>query len=317
MTPFQMLVNQYKNQIKALNPKYDVRYTLKTDEPIKFSDRENIKLSFAAIADTHVIKNPISFLNLHNVFDDCKNSGEKWDALLMAGDISEYGKKAEYEGFFSVFDEMKPFSKILLTVGNHDVRFLFKRNSQIISKKNEKYIGKKTDKVYYSTDINGYTFIVLATEKAVLEQAYISDEQIKWLDKELQRATQNSKPVFVMCHQALSYTHGLPEAWKGGDIGKDSNKVKEVFEKYKNVFFINGHLHGGIYEKTHSVVNEEKNIHSISIPSYRKINNFGIRECGTGYYCLVYNDKVVFKARDFLRGENVTGEFTEFTFKLI
>ena len=38
-------------------------------------------------------------------------------------------------------------------------------------------------KSYYSYDVNGYTFIVIGTEKRVLEKAYITKEQIDFLDK--------------------------------------------------------------------------------------------------------------------------------------
>ena len=318
MTQLEILYTQYKNQFKALNPKYDIRYTLSKEEPIKFENSKDVRLSFACMADTHIVANPVSFENLHNIFEDCENSGEKWDALLMAGDISEYGRKKEYEGFFSAFDRKTPFSKILITLGNHDARICYKRNSKIIAKKSAEYTGEDNGgKIYYSTDINGYTFIVLGTEKAILEKAYISDEQIAWLDKELQRGTKDGKPVFVMCHQAFAFTHGLPEVWKTGDMGKQNDLVRAVMEKYKNVFFINGHLHDGLYENTYALLNKENNVHSLSIPSYRKINNFGIQECGIGYYGLVYDNKVVFKARDFLRGKNVPCEYETYEFELI
>ena len=113
-------------------------------------------------------------------------------------------------------------------------------------------IGKKS---YYSYDINGYTFIVLCTEKAVREKAYISPEQIAFLDSELKRATADGKPAFVMCHQAFQFTHGLPEVWKTGDMGEQSDLVRAVMEKHKTVFFITGHLHGGIFEGTYEVLN--------------------------------------------------------------
>ena len=52
-----------------------------------------------------------------------------------------------------------------------------------------------------------------------------------------------------MCHQPFAETHGLPEVWKTGDMGEQNDEVRAVMEKYNNVFFINGHLHGGIFEK--------------------------------------------------------------------
>ena len=163
-------------------------------------------------------------------------------------------------------------------------------------------------KSFYSYDIKGYTIIVIGTEKRVLEKAHITDEQINFLDKELERATSGRKPAFVMCHPAFQNTHGLPEVWKTGDMGEQSDLVRAVMEKYKNVFFINGHLHGGIFEKTFEVLNEEKGVYSLSVPGYRKENNFGITDSGVGYYCEVYDKEVVFTARNFQQGKNVSGD---------
>ena len=204
---------------------------------------------------------------------------------------------------------------MLVTVGNHDARLFYKKNMAIVMKKVCEYLQIDTqNKGYYSYDINGYTFVVLATDKRVFEKAYISPAQQTFLERELARATKDGKPVFVMCHQPFAETHGLPEVWKTGDMGEQSDTVRAIVEKYKNVFFINGHLHGGIYENTLEVLNEKQNIVSLSVPGYRKPNNFGITDCGTGYYAEVYDDRIVFTARNFLTGENVDGDYTRFVF---
>lgn len=311
-------IKKYIYQLQAAMPNYDTACEFFDDEPIVFENSEDVRLSFAAIADTHIVNNEAAFSNLSHVFKDAENSKEKFDALLMAGDISEFGLKKEYAGFFKEYDKQTAFSYIFLTMGNHDVRFLYRRNQKIIMKKACEYL--KIDnggKSYYSYDIKGYTFIVIGTEKRVLEKAHITKQQIDFLDKELKRATANGKPAFVMCHQAFAETHGLPEVWKTGDMGEQSDEVRAVMTKYKNIFFINGHLHGGVFEKTAHVLDKENNCHSISIPSYRKPNNFGHRDCGVGYYCCVYDDKVVFTARNFLKGKAVNDEYAQFSFELI
>ncbi len=311
------LMITYGAQLKALSPKYDVVYALSEKTPVEFERPEEVKLSFACIADTHLIKKNEAVVNLENAFKDVKNAKKKFDALLVAGDITEYGTRGEYNGFFGVSDKYSDYYKIFLTVGNHDVRFTYRKNQKIIMRKVNEYLNINTQKkTFYSYDINGYTFIVLGTEKRVLEKAHITEEQMEFLDKELSRAEQNGKPAFVMCHQAFAFTHGLPEVWKTGDMGEQSDRVRAVMEKHKNVFFITGHLHGGIYENTFEVLNKENNVVSVSIPGYRKENNFGNTDCGNGYYCQVYEDKVVFKARNFLRGENTEGEFTRFEIPL-
>lgn len=313
----KIFIDKYIKQFKAMNPKYDVIYDISKDDPITFTDSENVKLSMAIIADTHLPNRVSAEKNLSNTFADLENSPEKFDAFLIAGDIADYGTDNEYERFFRVLDNQKAVKNLLVTMGNHDARLFYKSSTKIIKKKIGEYLNIKDPKIYYSCDINGYTFVVLCTEKRMLEKAYISKEQIDFLDKELARGTRDGKPVFVMCHQPFAETHGLPEVWKTGDMGEQNDQVRAVMEKYKNVFFINGHLHDGVYENTYALLNEENNVHSLSIPSYRKINNFGIRDQGIGYYCCVYDDKVVFKARNFLLGKNVSGDYTEFSFDLI
>ena len=166
---------KWEAQLKALNPKYDVHYEVSKDEPITFKDSENVRLSFATIADTHLIDNEIAEKNLANVFEDIANSKEKFDAFLMAGDIAEYGKKKEYKRFFSVTDKQTVFPHVFLTMGNHDVRLQYKRNQKIIMDKVNEYLKIDTKgKSYYSYDVNGYTFIAIGTEKRVLEKAWVS-----------------------------------------------------------------------------------------------------------------------------------------------
>ncbi len=314
----KIFIDKYRNQFKAMASDYDVPFELSKDSPIEFIDNDNVKLTFANIADTHLIDNESATINLGNFFKDISNAKGKFDAVLIAGDLSEYGKIAEYNRFFNVFDLYKNKFKLFITMGNHDVRFLFPRNQKIIMDKVNEYLGINTNgKSYYSYDVNGYTFIVIGTEKRVLEKAHITQAQIDFLDKELARATKDGKPAFVMCHQAFGFTHGLPEVWKTGDMGEQNDDVRAVMEKYKNVFFINGHLHGGIFEKTLEILNKDNNVISLSIPCYRKENNFGIRDCGVGYYCEVYENKVLFTARNFVKGEKVEGEYTKFSFDLI
>lgn len=314
---FKVFVTKYINQLKAINPKYDEIFSISSDEPIEFLDGDNVRVSFASIADTHLVDNEAATVNLNNFFTDLANSKNRFDAVLMAGDIAEYGRNKEYNRFFRVFDNFKNDYKLFITMGNHDVRFTFGKNQKIIMNKVEEYLGIKTNgKSFYSYDINGYTFIVIGTEKRVLEKAHITKEQIDFLDKELKRATKDGKPAFVMCHQAFAETHGLPEVWKTGDMGEQNDDVRAVMEKYKNVFFINGHLHGGVFEKTFEVLNEENGVYSLSVPGYRKKNNFGYTDCGTGYYGEVYDDKVVFTARKFVEGKRVDAEYSKFVIEL-
>ena len=315
----KFFIQKYVAQLKALNPKYDTIFELQSEKnPVIYQDRDKLRLSFAMIADTHLPNRDSASANLNNFFLDAEKSGAEYDAMLMAGDIADWGFNSEYDRVFDVMDKQTSVPKIFLTMGNHDVRVFFKNSRKRVMERVDRYLGIETKgKTYYSYDIKGYTFIVICTERRLLEKASLTKEQIDFLDKELARATKDGKPVFVMCHQAFKNTHGLPEVWKTGDMGEESDEVRAVMEKYKNVFFINGHLHGGIFEKTLEVLKEENNVYSLSVPGYRKENNFGIKDCGTGYYAEVYDDRVVFTARKFISGEYLEGDYTKFEIKLI
>ena len=170
---------KYAKQIQAMSPKYDVIYDVKKDEPIVFEDSDNVRLSMAIIADTHLPNRESAEKNLTNTFTDLANSKETFDAFLFAGDIADYGTKNEYERFFRVLDNQKVTPNMLVTMGNHDARLFFRKNTKMMIQKTAEYLGDKTGKIYYSYDIKGYTFIVLCTEKQILEKAYAEYVELK------------------------------------------------------------------------------------------------------------------------------------------
>lgn len=284
-----------------------------TDEPITLRDEESVKLAVVALADTHIRPTGISPYNFECGLEDIGNSGVDFDALLIAGDLSELGDDISYELMWDALDETE-IKNILLATGNHDVRVVYDlRTEQIIDKTNS-FLGTEFDKPYYSYDINGYTFIVMGSDSQLFEKAVISDEQLAFIDAELERATQDGKPAFVMCHQPLENTHGLPEVWKNGGIGEQSERVREILVKYENVFFLNGHLHDGVYENSLEILDEEKGVYSINLPAFGKENDYGkFLQPGLGTYFEVYDNEIVFTARDFRAGkalENCTMTFT-------
>ena len=275
-----------------------------TENPIQFKDSENVRLSFAAVSDVHVLGESITEFRFENLFKDLSNSKEKFDAVVMAGDLTEMGFNCEYETFFKVLDKQTVTKNLIIATGNHDVRSAYKKNKPIIMNKVEEYLGIDTKgESFYSYDINGYTFIVMGSEKQVFERAYISDRQLAFVDGELKRATAEGRPAFVICHQPLKETHGLPDVWKTGDLGDQSQDVRDILVKYKNVFYINGHLHDGMYER--SVEKLADGVYSINLPTYGKTNDFGVKDRGIGYYIEVYDNQVIFTGRNFLKGYNV------------
>ena len=280
---------------------------LSTENPIELVDAENCRMSFVAFSDTHLRDTAFQPHLFSNGLADIDNAKTPFDALVIAGDVSEMGDAPSYEVTWEALANSEIGKKaVMLATGNHDIRLAYESQTKILMDKNSEYLGIEIDKPYYSYEVKGYKFIVMGSDEWQLEKAVISDEQLAFIDSELEAA--NGKPAFVICHQPLADTHGLPEVWKNGDLGEDSAAVKAVLMKHKNVFYLNGHLHDGVYEKSLEVFDAEKGVYSINLPSYGKENDYGkFLQNGLGVYVELYDDSVVFTARDFARGENLEG----------
>lgn len=287
------------------------------DQPIVFKDSEAVQMSAVLFSDTHIANTGFSPYWFDCGFEDIRNSEEEFDAFVIAGDITEMGDEGSYELAWESIDKASDlFDTVLLATGNHDIRFTYEYNTKLIMAKQSEYIGVEITKPYYSYDVNGYTFIILGSDAWQFEKAVISDEQLAFLDSELARATAEGKPAFVICHQALANTHGLPEVWKNGDLGEQSDEVMAILLKYKNVFFISGHLHDGLSENALNVFDAENGVYGINLPGYGKENDYGeFLQAGLGTYIEVYEDEVVFTARDFRAGKALDGYTRSFEIK--
>ncbi len=277
-----------------------------TDNPVEALKPEEVRLTVAAVADTQfAIFTPDRYPNFKSAAEDLHNNNGAFDALILAGDITETGSAAEYQAVYNQLSGLD--SKYVFAVGNHDVRELsydtaVSRFTSFINTINGETV---TDKLHYSTQINGYRFIVIGTDNYQFEKAHISDEQLAWLESEI--AAANGQPVFVIGHQPLKKTHGLPDTWRAGvmpddgSIGDQSDEVKAILEKYSNVFFITGHLHTGLGKYTYETLG---NSHLICLPSISLSNQGGdYNERGTGYIIEVYDTEVVFRARNYSEGK--------------
>ena len=162
-----------------------------TAEPIKVLDEQSVELTFVAWGDSQISnymfdREP----RLRAAAEDLANASSNLDALLVVGDIAENGLECEYE---VVSDHFKTadIDNYLMVVGNHDIRL--RSYKQVVNRftsfQNElnKNAGSElaVDKLNYSYEINGYTFIVLGNDKTVFEENYFSEEQLTWLDETL------------------------------------------------------------------------------------------------------------------------------------
>ncbi len=298
----------------------------------QMNDDANIK--FVVTGDPQVCSyNPERESNLISASQDLMNSQDVLDAFIIAGDIAENGCAEE---FARVYDNINGFNtrNFIMCAGNHDIRLREYEQSK------ERFLGfmndlnkgeNPQDNLYYKYMIDGYTFLVMGSDKGNFEDAYISDAQLQWLNIELKEATKTGRPVFVICHYPLAESHGLPNTWGSansddvygslptyvaptdpdltGSIGDQTNEVYEILNDYKNVFFITGHLHTGFGKNTYQTIDEANNVQGVNVPSVGIDNKDGsYNNPGTALFVEVTPTQVIFYARDFAEGKFLTAD---------
>ena len=305
--------------------------TPSTDDTLKTKDPSTV-LDFVLTGDTQVSNiMPAREANLIAFSKDMMNSEIELDAFIVAGDVTENGFQEEYD---RIYDSINGFNvkNYIMCTGNHDLRLNeygqgTARFFEFMNKLNE---GKNDqNSTHYKYMIDGYTFLIIGSDEWRLEDAFISDEQLQWLNLELKEATKTGRPVFVISHYPLAESHGLPGTWGSsnsddvygtlptyvaktdpdltGSIGKQTNEVYEIINDYKNVFFITGHLHTGFGKNTYQTIDEANNVQGINVPSVGIDNKDGsYNNPATGLYVEVTPTKVIFYARDFAEGKFLT-----------
>lgn len=285
-------------------------------------DSEKCQLNFAAVSDIHVQSKEGD--ELVYIFTDfaqdlllpgIAESEERLDAVVMTGDLTEEGLESQWKQFEYFLDKYDLAEEIVLAVGNHDTwtRGQGDRTTKgLFIQYNKRITGNYVSDVYYSTEVNGYPFIILCSEDDSTS-AYFGEKQIKWFEAEMKKAAKKDLPIFVICHWPLNQTHGLPVTWgddepeeMDGGIGEQSARIEKILKKYDNVFFINGHIHAGFSnaemaeKEGYQTIESDGSFHSVNLPRITWVAEYGYHHIGTGYSVEVYENEVVFRARNYL-----------------
>lgn len=288
------------------------------EDNYEVKNAEEIKLNFAAISDIHMTDEFARLQVLKCGLWDMDHAKDELDALVLAGDLTDYGLEEEYENLKKAFEPYKPANEILMAVGNHDTWTdeddRYEPAKENFIKYSEEITGRVLEECYYSTEINGYTFIVMASE-GTSTSAYISDTQLKWLRNEMDKASEKGLPIFVISHWPVAETHGLPESWGDdepelldGSFGAQNYEAEAILKDYENVFMISGHIHNGLVNEDqadiygYASVESYGSFHSINLPSYMYMVIRGRVMNGCGYSIEVYEDEVLIRARSFTSG---------------
>lgn len=286
--------------------------------PVIKTVSEDCLLNVQLLSDTHLeSKEPFRKLFLKSALKNMTRSGSKIDAVLIAGDITNYADDASLAAYYDIIKKYSP-APVITAAGNHDIGHAGDRNKtemtreeardNFIKYRNE-YMGRSDTVNYFSTEINGYRFIILGDE--VIDGGHwdavsMSEEQLAFLDNELKKGTKDGKPVFVCSHWPMCNINGEDTIWPESGIDRSEYDIISIMEKYNNVFYISGHMHSGIkptiIEKWFGLSNVEQlnGVTYINLPTFGLVNMFGNPVSGTGAQLEVYKDKVLIRPRNML-----------------
>lgn len=201
---------------------------------------ENADLVFPVISDTHIKRDSENDDNLETFRESLTQLNKVTpdrDALVVLGDLTDYGLTEEYNRFNQVFAKAEQKrSTPLFAIGNHDYW------NGLSPKEAQQRFLKNTgmESIYYHKIINGYHFIVLGTEDGHTPGTF-SVDQIEWLDDQLAIAHDDDpgKPIFVFHHQPIRGTV------YGSEWGFEKNRdlIYDTLNKYPQVISFSGHTH--------------------------------------------------------------------------
>lgn len=271
--------------------------------PIKKEESELFK--FAVLGDPQVSNYMFAREScFYSACLDLANMEESLDALVVVGDVTENGMRCEWNAVSHLLNGIsQKVGSILLAVGNHDIRLRpykaqLKQFNRVVSR-TENALKPLEGGYYYSADFPCCRFIVMGADRNSFEAAHISEKQLKWLDGEIEKAQSENKTAFVFNHQPLEGTHNLPEVWLGkgdwrGHVGRQSGKIKAIFEKYNNVVFVTGHLHMGAYQAS---VQDYGKYKCVSVPTVGAGNHGDYGHDSQVFLFSVYKDKIKIQTR--------------------
>lgn len=307
----------YKYMVKALGkalyrkdmPQYQ------PGEPLRPS--ADADLNLIVWADPQIsLLSPLRAARVACACKDIRHAKGRYDALLLAGDLTEYGALCEYKMLSDLLQTISHhFDKVLAVPGNHDIRLRrYDRQRKVFDRFLSSVSGAvrlSSDGYFRFVDINGYPFLLLGADKTCFEGSYISDERLQQIDRFL-ASSDKTKPVFILNHQPLKLTNGLPLTFLGkgkwrGSVGNESDKLRAVFEKYTNVVYITGHLH---YCTSRYTYENCGRFHAVNAPTVGVINHGEFTPFSQGLELSVTGNQVTAKARVFGEGRYVRPDYS-------
>lgn len=215
---------------------------------------------FAVISDIHVEAwNKESHTKLRKALTDLSTHAPG-QALVINGDLGN-GLPKDYETLGKLMQENPYPGQVVYTIGNHE---FYKAWTDASGKWNEaNFPNGETaeasinrflqftgyEKVYHDSWIGGYHFVFLGSESyrqtddSFAEDAWLSENQLNWLEGVMAEGAEEGKPIFVFLHQPLPYTVAGSYTDFNSRAVVQHDRLKEILSRYPQTVFFSGHSH--------------------------------------------------------------------------
>ena len=270
-------------------------------------------MSFQVISDTHITSNKEGYASknfkafLEKVLANDADSKGIW----IGGDLVDNGKEEEYNTFQAIWEEVeaevgKELPDMHAIIGNHE--FWTETTHKETIKAFNKFTGN--DGTYFSEDVGDYHFIYLATTTLEKEGAHkshtkavLGDTQLRWLEKTLNKKTEENKPIFIFLHQPVNDTVAGSKN-SGIRDAAEVTKLKAILKNYPQAVLFTSHSHMNLDTPKTMMASDEGlcNIFNTSAISYLMETHYTkqtIKSDGAqAYYVEVYEDMLLVRGKD-------------------
>ena len=239
---------------------------------INCSPKNEIKtVRIGVCSDVHLPTMHDSEKRISSFIDSMKIA--KPDFIIELGDFGI--PTEEYAPYFSIWNSFA--GPKYHVIGNHEM--------DGGTSLEEALAYRKMKSSYYSFLKNGFKFIVLdGNDKEFAEQkgykSYIGKEQLDWLRKELEAATE---PIVIFSHQGIGTDPDIPgERYSIGnseDVRKIFNDHNKLNKSNRIICCFNGHTHNDYAEEINGIW-------------YITINSMSYKWLGEEYEYIRYSEEV-------------------------
>lgn len=264
------------------------------------------RFSFGALSDVHVIDSTKENFRKALAY---LNDVEHVDFICIAGDLTAQGTADQYAFYQNCVNEYSPNTPVYEVTGNHDVETNTGTTDFV-----KPYLGED---LYYTFAYGDDLFIMFGMQGWKTTGETFSNESLQWLYETLE-ANRNRR-CFVIEHCPRFDASGDPYSpAPTGDIllSLSGTIYRNLMQHYKNVIWFHGHTHITFEaQKDVSYANYDRmyGCHSVHIPSIMAIKTLnsagdgynGDSSRGMGYVVDVYDNHIVLRGHDFVRGEIV------------